>query len=89
MHGTINIKSNYVVSKQKFLRTNTRERNRSIHSAWRDWTIDCCEALPRLFVYVIEGSESADEVERVGDGNLSPLPPRCVTTNGNLMGLIW
>jgi hypothetical protein len=68
--------------------TNIKERNRSMHATRRDWTIICCDALQRLLVYVIEGSESAEKSARAGDGNMPP-PNRCVTSNVNLMGLLW
>ena len=73
--GITEMKLNYIESKQKFETTYIKERNRSIHAARRDWTIVCCDALPRLLVYVIEGSESAEKLARAGEGNMFPPPP--------------
>jgi len=61
--GITKMISNYTASQHKFETTDIREGIKSIHSARRDWTMVCCDTLPRLFVHVIEGSESAEEVE--------------------------
>ena len=82
--------SSYTVSQCKFETTDIREGNRSIRSARRDWIMVCCGASPRLLVYVLERSETAEEVAWARDGIVSPhSPPRCVTSYVNLTGLLW